>query len=79
MTNRRLTSMQEAARHLLDTLLEGQPVSLEIAAQDESTGGLLRLITEIHDAARERRVAVRLEPMGERGVRLSLANGITAG
>ena len=69
---RRLDSMQEAAAHLLDTLEAGKDVTLEIAAQDQETEGLLQLITEIHEVARARRLGVTLAPMGERGVRLSL-------
>ncbi|MDP9357475.1 MAG: hypothetical protein M3R02_19735 [Chloroflexota bacterium] len=74
MTERRLDSMQEAADHLLDTLEAGKEVTLEITARDEETGGLLRLITEIHEVAQARRLGVTLAPMGERGVRLSLAH-----
>ncbi len=71
---RRLDSMQAAAMDLLDTLEAGQDVTLEITAQDTETGGLLRLITEIHEVAQARRLGVTLAPMGERGVRLSLAH-----
>ena len=74
MTERRLDSMQEAATHLLDTLEAGREVMLEITARDEEAGGLLRLITEIHEVAQARRLGVTLVPMGERGVRLSLAH-----
>ncbi len=70
----RLDSMQEAAAHLLDTLQAGKEVTLEITARDAETGGLLRLITEIHEVAQVRRLGVTLAPMGERGVRLSLAH-----
>ncbi|MDP9358642.1 MAG: hypothetical protein M3R02_25850 [Chloroflexota bacterium] len=70
---RRLDSMQEAATHLLDTLEAGRDITLDVTAQDESTGGLLRLITEIHEAATTRRVGITLTPMGERGVRLTLS------
>ncbi len=71
---RRLDSMQAAATHLLDTLEAGKEVTLEITARDEEAGGLLRLITEIHEVAQARRLGVTLAPMGERGVRLSLAH-----
>ncbi|MDP9354290.1 MAG: hypothetical protein M3R02_03240 [Chloroflexota bacterium] len=71
---RRMDSMQEAADHLLDTLEAGKEVTLEITARDEEAGGLLRLITEIHEVAQARRLGVTLAPMGERGVRLSLAH-----
>ncbi len=74
MTERRLDSMQEAADHLLDTLEAGRDVTLEITARDEETGGLLRLITEIHEVAQARHLGVTLAPMGDRGVRLSLAH-----
>ncbi|MDP9359128.1 MAG: hypothetical protein M3R02_28365 [Chloroflexota bacterium] len=74
MTERRLDSMQEAADHLLDALEAGREVTLEITARDEEAGGLLRLITEIHEVAQARRLGVTLAPMGERGVRLSLAH-----
>ncbi len=74
MMERRLDSMQEAATHLLDTLEAGREVALEITARDEETGGLLRLITEIHEVAQARRLGVTPAPMGERGVRLSLAH-----
>ncbi len=74
MTERRLDSMQAAAVHLLDTLEAGKEVTLEITARDEETGGLLRLITEIHEVAQARRLGVTLAPMGEGGVRLSLAH-----
>ncbi len=73
MMERRLDSMQEAATHLLDTLEAGKEVTLEITARDEETGGLLRLITEIHEVAQERRLGVTLAPVGESGLRLSLA------
>ncbi len=69
---RRLDSMQEAAAHLLDTLEAGQEVTLEITAQDTEAGGLLRLITEIHGVAVERRVGISIMPVGERGIRLTL-------
>ncbi len=73
MTEQRLDSMQEAATHLLDTLEAGKEVTLEITARDEETGGLLRLVTEIHEVATARRVGVTLAPMGECALRLSLA------
>ncbi len=73
MMERRLDSMQKAADYLLDTLASGRDVTLEITARDEEAGGLLRLITEIHEVAQVRRLGVTLAPMGERGVRLSLA------
>ncbi len=74
MMERRLDSMHEAAAHLLDTLEAGREVTLEITARDEETGGLLRLITEIHEVAQARCLGVTLAPMGERGIRLSLAH-----
>ncbi len=74
MMERRLDSMQEAAADLLDTLESGRNVPLEIMARDEEIGGLLRLITQIHEMAQARRLGVTLAPMGERGVRLSLAH-----
>ncbi|MDP9369135.1 MAG: hypothetical protein M3Q03_12800 [Chloroflexota bacterium] len=73
MTERRLDSMQQAADHLLDTLVQGKEVTLEITARDEETGGFLRLITEIHEAAQARQVGVTMTPVGERGLRLTLA------
>ncbi|MDP9473302.1 MAG: hypothetical protein M3Q71_22005 [Chloroflexota bacterium] len=69
---RRLDSMQAAATHLLDTLMAGRDVTLEITARDEETGGLVRLITELHEVAQARRLGVTLAPMGERGLRLTL-------
>ncbi len=74
MMERQLDSMQEAATHLLDTLESGREVTLEITARDEETGGLLRLISEIHDVATARQLGVTLVPMEERGVRLTLAD-----
>ncbi len=74
MTERRLDSMQAAAVHLLDTLEAGKEVTLEITARDEETGGLLRLIAEIHEVAQVRRLGVTLAPIGEQGLRLSLAH-----
>jgi len=74
MTERRPDSTQGAAAHLLDALEAGRDVTLEITARDEETGGLLRLIAEVHEVARARRLGVTLAPMGERGVRLSLAH-----
>ncbi len=74
MTERRLDSMQEAAAHLLNTLETGRDITLEVTAQDESTGGLLRLITEIHEVAQARHLGVTLAPIGEQGLRLSLAH-----
>ncbi len=73
MMERQPDSMQEAAAHLLDTLQAGKEVTLEITARDEETGGLLRLITEIHEVATARQLGVTLVPMGERGVRLTVA------
>ncbi len=72
MMERRLDSMQEAAAHLLDTLESGRDVTLEITAQDTETGGLLRLISEIHGVAVERRVGITMTPVEERGIRLTL-------
>ncbi len=69
---RRLDSMQAAAMDLLDTLEAGQDVTLEITAQDTETGGLLRLITEIHGVAVDRRVGITIMPVGKRGIRLTL-------
>ncbi len=74
MTERRLDSMQAAAVHLLDTLEAGKEVTLEITARDEETRGLLRLIAEIHEVAQARRLGVTLAPIGEQGLRLSLAH-----
>ncbi len=74
MMERRLNSMQAAAVHLLDTLESGREVTLEITARDEETRSLLRLITEIHEVAQARRMGITLAPMGEGGVRLSLAH-----
>ncbi|MDP9354166.1 MAG: hypothetical protein M3R02_02595 [Chloroflexota bacterium] len=74
MTERRLDSMQEAATHLLDTLESGREVTLEITARDEETGGLLRLITEVHAVAKARRIGITMSTMGERGLRLTLAD-----
>ncbi len=73
MTERRLDSMQEAADHLLDTLESGREVTLEITARDEETGGLLRLITEIHGVAITRRKGISIERVGERAIRLMIA------
>ncbi len=77
MTERRLDSMQEAADHLLDTLESGREVTLEITAQDTETEGLLRLITEIHGVAVDRRISISIMPVGERGIRLTLV-GVSA-
>ncbi len=74
---RRLDSMQAAAAHLLDTLEAGQDVTLEITARDAETEGLLRLITEIHEVAVDRRVGITIVPLGERGIRLTLV-GVSA-
>lgn len=71
---RRLDSMQEAAAHLLDTLEAGRDITLDVTAQDESTGGLLRLITEVHAVAKARRIGITMSTMGERGLRLTLAD-----
>lgn len=60
--------------HLLDTLEAGQDVTLDVTAQDESTEGLLRLITEIHEAASDRCVGITLTPVGGQGVRLTLVH-----
>ena len=73
MTERRLSTLHEAATHLLDTLLSGRPVTLEITAQDAATGALLHLITAIHEAATARRVAIELRPVGAAGLRLRLS------
>ena len=72
MTDTRRNSLQEVAARLLDTLAKGREVTLEITARDAETGGLLLLITEIHEAARARRMGVHLTPLGERGMRLAL-------
>ena len=72
MTERRLDSMREAADHLLDTLEAGREVTLEITARDEETEGLLRLITEIHEAATVRRVGVTMTAARERSICLTL-------
>ncbi len=78
MMERRLDSMQAAATHLLDTLEAGREVTLEITAQDTETGGMLRLITEIHGVAVDRRVGISMAPAGERGIRLTLVGVPTA-
>ena len=72
MMERHMDSMQAAADHLLDTLEAGREVTLEITARDEETDGLLRLITEIHEAATVRRVGVTMTASGERGICLTL-------
>ncbi len=75
MMERRLDSIQEAAAHLLDTLEAGQDVTLEITARDAETKGLLRLITELHELAVERRVGITMAPAGERRICLTLMSG----
>ncbi|MGI8475946.1 MAG: hypothetical protein ACR2OO_06210 [Thermomicrobiales bacterium] len=74
MDERHVGSLHEAAIHLLDTLISGGQVTLDITAQDAATGALLRLITEIHDAARYRHVGIAMEPLGTLGLRLTLAD-----
>lgn len=72
MTEHDVNTMHEAAAHLLDALERGRPVTLEITARDAATGGLLRLLSAIHEAATARRLGIVLTPAGERGVRLTL-------
>src|SRR5262245_42697131 len=72
MTEHTLTSLDEAAGHLLDTLASGAAVTLEVSAQDATTGALLRLITAIHDLARTRRLGVVITATGAHQIRLEL-------
>jgi hypothetical protein len=72
MTEHTLSSLEEAARHLLDALTTGTPATLEVSAQDAETGALLRLITAIHDAAREREIGVAITATGDDQISLEL-------
>lgn len=72
MTEHTLSSLEEAARHLLDALTTGSAVTLEVSAQDTETGALLRLITAIHDAARARQLGVAITATGDDQISLEL-------
>lgn len=74
MTERHLTTLQEAAGQLLDTLTRGGPITLEITAQDEAADGLLRLITAVHQAAHERQIGIQMIQSDARSIRLRLAD-----
>ena len=65
-----LTTMEAAANLLLDRLDRGEDVSLEVSTEDASTTGLMRLIMEIHDLARQRRQGIAINRVGERTIRL---------
>ena len=73
MTHHTISGMEEAAGFLLDTLVDGKDVTLDIAAEGPSQQGLLRLITALHDVATTRRLCISLRAVGERGIQLSLA------
>jgi hypothetical protein len=68
----RLTSLQEAARHLLDEIEQGRDVSLDIASSDTETGALLLLVMEQHDAAHKRQVGVLIDKVSADTIRLSV-------
>ncbi|MGH2535613.1 MAG: hypothetical protein ACRDJW_25430 [Thermomicrobiales bacterium] len=75
MTEHKTSTIKEAAGHLIDTLMAGGSVTLEVTAQDRETGELLRLVTAIHAVAQERRVRLEITPIDAQAIRLSLGSG----
>lgn len=73
MTTTQLTSLQEMARHLLDSVEQGREVCLEITGRDTEAGALLLLILELHEAARRRNVGVQINQMSPDTIRLSVS------
>ncbi len=69
-----LTSLQEAAALLLDTLEAQREVTLDVTAQDATADGLRRLIMSVHTEAQARRLQVTMTATGERSIRLTLAD-----
>jgi hypothetical protein len=73
MATTTLTSLQEAARHLLDEIAAGRDVQLEITGRDTETGALLLLVLELHEAAVRRQTGVVIEPVTDDTIRLRVA------
>ena len=73
MTTTRLTSLQEMARHLLDSVEQGRDVSLEITGRDTETGALLLLILELYEAAQRRNVGVQIDQLSPDTIRLRVS------
>ncbi len=67
-----MTSEQLAASRLLDVLIEGQRVTLDVTFPEPNVEALERLMTVLHAEARRRGVGVTIAATGERGLCLSL-------
>jgi hypothetical protein len=74
MATTTLTSLQEAARHLLNEIAAGRDVQLEVTGRDTETGALLRLIMEVHEAAVQCQTGVVIEPVTDDTIRLRIAS-----
>jgi phage replication O-like protein O len=74
MAKTTLTSLQEAARHLLNEIAAGRDVQLEVTGRDTKTGALLRLIMEVHEAAVQCQTGVVIEPVTDDTIRLRIAS-----
>ena len=61
MKTTNLTSVQEAAIRVLDTLVAGKDVALEVSVTDATTGAIEELLTEVHQEAQRRGLAVAAE------------------
>lgn len=74
MTELTLTSLDEAANHLLNTLFKGQTVTLSFSVEDVASGAVTRMLTAVQTAATTRRINVTLTRLGERRLRLDRAD-----
>ena len=72
MKTTRMTSVQEAAEKLLDALVEGKSVLLNLSFERSAGDVLEPLLGAIHEAARERGVGVTIDEKGEGELCLSL-------
>ena len=61
MKTTNLSSLQEAVIRILDTLVAGKDVALEVSVTDATTGAIGGLLTKIHQEAQRRGLAVAAE------------------
>lgn len=67
-----MTSVQAAASQLLDALMVGQEITLDVSFENVGAHALEQLMTALHEEARRRGVGVTVEERGESRLCLSL-------
>ncbi len=72
MKTKTMTTMEEAASQLLDALIDGQRISLDVSFEAAAAGVPEQLMTALHEEARRRAVGVTIEATGENRLCLSL-------